>query len=67
MSLESDLVVDRLRLKRRLAAWRVLAVLGFVLALLAARGIGVHGGSGPHLALLKVGRQSSPTIRRGWR
>ena len=54
MSLESDLVLDRLRLKRRLAVWRVLAVLGFVLALLAAGGVGLRGAGGPHLAKLKV-------------
>ena len=54
MSLESDLVVDRLRLKRRLALWRVLAVVGFVLALLAAGGARFHAGVGPHLARLKV-------------
>ena len=56
MAVESDLVMDRLRLKRRLALWRVLAVLGFVLALLAVRGIGPPGRDfgGPHLARLKV-------------
>lgn len=54
MSLESDLVVDRLLLKRRLAVWRVLAVIGFVLALLAAGGARLHGAGGPHLARLKV-------------
>ncbi len=54
MSLESDLVVDRLRLKRRLAFWRVLAVVGFVLALLLAGGVRFHAGAGPHLARLKV-------------
>ncbi len=54
MSLESDLVVDRLRLKRRLALWRTLAVVGFVLALLAAGGARFHMAPGPHLARLKV-------------
>lgn len=54
MSLESDLVIDRLRLKRRLAVWRVLAVAGFVLALLAVGGLRFHAGAGPHLARLKV-------------
>lgn len=55
MSLESDLVVDRLRLKRRLAFWRVLAVVGFVLALLIAGGVRFGGAAGgPHLARLKV-------------
>ncbi len=54
MSLESDLVVDRLRLKRRLALWRTLAVVGFVLALLLAGGARFHPAPGPHLARLKV-------------
>jgi protease IV len=54
MSLESDLVVDRLLLKRRLAVWRVLAVVGFVLALLAVGGARLHNAAGPHLARLKV-------------
>lgn len=54
MSLEADLVVDRLRLKRRLAFWRILAVAGFVVALLALGGLRFHAGIGPHLARLKV-------------
>ncbi len=57
MSLEADLVVDRLRLKRRLTLWRALAVLGFVLALLASVGLRRHQAgflSGPHLARLRV-------------
>jgi protease-4 len=54
MSLEADLVMDRLRLKRRLALWRVLAVSGFALALLAVGGVRFHAGVGPHLARLKV-------------
>ncbi len=54
MSLESDLMMDRLRLKRRLVLWRVLAVLAFVAALLLAGGARLHGGAGPHLARVKV-------------
>ncbi len=57
MSLEADLVVDRLRLKRRLTLWRALAVLGFVLALLAVMGLRRHQAgflAGPHLARLRV-------------
>ena len=57
MSLEADLVVDRLRLKRRLTLWRGLAVLGFVLTLLASVGLRRHQAgflSGPHLARLRV-------------
>lgn len=57
MTLEADLVVDRLRLKRRLVVWRALAVLGFVLALLAT-GLTRHQGhllgSRPHLARLRI-------------
>ena len=57
MSLEADLVVDRLRLKRRLTLWRALAVLAFVLALLATVGTQGHRPgllSGPHLARLRI-------------
>ncbi len=61
MSLEADLVVDRLRLKRRLTLWRALAVAAFVLALLVTAGLrGRSGGpatgliTGPHLARLRV-------------
>ena len=57
MSLEADLMVDRLRLKRRLTLWRVLAVAAFVLALLATAGLRPHGGglvTGPHLARLRI-------------
>lgn len=57
MTLEADLVVDRLRLKRRLTIWRALAVVGFVLALLATS-LGRHQGhllgTGPHLARLRI-------------
>ena len=54
MSLESDLVVDRLRLKRRLVIWRVLALAAFVAALLLAAGLRLPVGVGPHLARLRV-------------
>ena len=54
MSLESDLAVDRLRLKRRLTVWRVTAVLAFALAVLIAGGLRLHMAAGPHLARLKV-------------
>ena len=57
MSLEADLVVDRLRLKRRLVFWRALAVAAFVLALLATAGLRSRPGAlvaGPHLARLRV-------------
>ncbi len=35
MTLESDFLLDRRRLKRRLAAWRIVAIVGLVAALLA--------------------------------
>ena len=56
MSLEADLIIDRLRLKRRLTVWRVLAVIAFVLALLASFGFRSHGlvAVRPHLARLRV-------------
>lgn len=58
MSLEADLVVDRLRLKRRLMLWRVLAVVAFVLALLSTARFTPHGapllGLRPHLARLRI-------------
>ncbi|WP_428376995.1 signal peptide peptidase SppA [Lichenicoccus sp.] len=54
MSLESDLVADRLRLKRGLAFWRVVAVLAFVLAVLGVGGLRLHHAAGAHLARLKV-------------
>jgi protease-4 len=54
MGLEADLLLDRRRLKRRLAFWRVLAVL----AVCAAIGVGVWRsgavGGGAHVARLKV-------------
>lgn len=56
MTLEADLAVDRMRLKRRLTVWRAVAVLGFVVALLAT-GLDRHHGrlvSGPHLVRLRI-------------
>ena len=54
MSLETDLLLDRRRLKRRLSVWQVVAVV----AVLAAVGIGVGRGGvrlpHPHLARLDV-------------
>ena len=46
MSLDTDLLLDRRRLKRRLNFWRVAAVVAFTIAVLVAvvpRGIGVTG------------------------
>ena len=54
MSLETDLILDRQRLKRRLIVWRSLAVLAVVAALLVAlRGAGLSFGR-DHVARLSV-------------
>lgn len=54
MALEADLLLDRRRLKRRLAFWRMFAVL----AVCAAIGVGLWRSGvatgGPHIARLKV-------------
>jgi protease-4 len=54
MSLETDLLLDRRRLKRRLVFWRVSAVLALVVAALA----GLHGAgltpSGAHITRVSV-------------
>jgi protease-4 len=54
MSLETDLLLDRRRLKRRLVFWRVFSVLALVIAALA----GLHGAgltpSGAHIARVTV-------------
>lgn len=57
MSLDADLLLDRVRLKRRLVWWRVGAIVLLVgVLLLSARiGVGGHGTlSGPHLVRLRV-------------
>ncbi len=54
MSLETDLLVDRRRLKRRLSGWRivaVLALLGCVLIAIGRTGVGLPR---PHVARLSV-------------
>jgi protease IV len=55
MSLETDLILDRRRLKRGLATWRVIAILAVVLAALAllGRAATVWPG-GRHVAVLHV-------------
>ena len=54
MSLETDLLLDRRRLKRRLVFWRVFAVLILVVAALAGlRGAGLTPG-GAHIARVTV-------------
>ena len=56
MSLETDLLVDRTRLKRGLILWRVVAVLAVLLAVaaVAGRGRGVAGLVGAHVARFAV-------------
>ena len=55
MSLETDLLVDRTRLKRGLVLWRVVAVLAVLLAVAAVVGRArVAGFPGPHVARLAV-------------
>ena len=55
MSLETDLLLDRRRLKRRLVFWRTLTVIAVVAALIvAARGSGGLHGGGAHVARLTV-------------
>ena len=58
MSLETDLLLDRRRLKRRLSFWRVLAILcaaAFVV-IAAGRGVRLFGGAGlgTHIARVSV-------------
>jgi protease IV len=54
MSLETDLLLDRRRLKRRLVFWRVFAVLAVVVAMVVAlRGTGLTP-SGAHVARVTV-------------
>lgn len=58
MTLESDTLIDRRRLKRRLSFWRVLAILGIGIALfvLAVRDQDAASsfGLGPHIARVSV-------------
>ncbi len=54
MSLETDLLVDRRRLKRRLAGWRVVAVLALLGCVLIGLGRGAAGIARPHIARLSV-------------
>ena len=53
MSLDADLLLDRRRLKRRLALWRVLAVVGFAAVVLALVGRGT-GRIGAPIARVNV-------------
>ncbi len=54
MSLETDLILDRRRLKRRLNLWRVLAVAAGTAALIAVVVPRTAGGLGRHVARINV-------------
>ena len=54
MSLETDLILDRRRLKRRLNLWRVLAVAAGTAALIAIVTPRASGGLGRHVARINV-------------
>ena len=54
MSLETDLILDRRRLKRRLNLWRVLAVAAGALAVVAVVAPRASRGLGPHVARVNV-------------
>jgi protease-4 len=54
VSLESDLLVDRAKLKRRLTRWRIAAVVAIALAIGLAVGADAPGLSRPHVARLAV-------------
>jgi protease-4 len=54
MTLETDLLIDRGRLKRRVAFWRVLAVAAVVVALLVVVGRARGSAGGAHVARLTV-------------
>ena len=54
MSLDTDLLLDRRRLKRRLNFWRVAAVVAFTIAALVAFVPRTTGGSGAYVARVNV-------------
>jgi protease-4 len=54
MTLETDLLIDRRRLKRRLLFWRGLAVAAVVVCALLLAGPSLRVGGGAHLARLSV-------------
>ncbi len=54
MSLDADIRIDRQRLKRKLAFWRVLAVLALLAVLLVASGRGLDPLRGPYIARIDV-------------
>src|SRR5690242_15908238 len=54
MTLETDLLIDRRRLKRRLIFWQSLAILAVVAAVLAGLRGGGIGGRGAHVERVRV-------------
>jgi protease IV len=54
MTLETDLLIDRRRLKRRLTIWRVVAVLAVVGVIAAMVGLGTETDGGPYVARVTV-------------
>ncbi len=54
MSLDTDLLLDRRRLKRRLNFWRVLTVVAVVAALLVASSPAAAAAACPHVARINV-------------
>lgn len=54
MALEADAMIDRRRLKRRLAFWRILAVVALVLAAIVAVPGGRHIGGGANIARYSI-------------
>src|SRR6478609_6199206 len=54
MSLETDLLLDRRRLKRRLVFWRSFAVLAVLVAILVAFGSADLPFGGGHVARLRI-------------
>ena len=54
MTLETDLLIDRRRLKRRLLVWRVVAVVAVIAAVAVAVGTTGAANSGPHVARVRI-------------
>ena len=54
MTLETDLLIDRRRLKRRLFVWRVIAVAAVIACTVLAVGIGGLKPSGAHIARIRI-------------